>query len=105
MTNINISSFKLATGEEIIAELVLDNNLTNSANAGWLKFKNPAIVVVSETGLALQAFMVYAEGPIAVSESHILATCEVSEKVKEYYNKLFNPTQIVTPDKNIILPS
>lgn len=99
MTKINISSFKLATGEEIIAELV------DASNAGWLKFKNPAIVVVSETGLALQAFMVYAEGPIAVSESHILATCEVSEKVKEYYNKLFNPTQIVTPDKNIILPS
>lgn len=99
MTNINISSFKLATGEEIIAELV------DGSDAGWLKFKNPAIVVVSETGLALQAFMVYAEGPIAVSELHILATCEVSDKVKEYYNKLFNPTQIVTPDKNIILPS
>lgn len=97
----NIKALKLATGEELVVEIVEESDL-------HITFKNPVASVLQrsqQTGGAALGFMPWmhsSNGPFKVTKSHIICSAEVADEVKNGYNQIFG-AGIVVPQKDLIL--
>jgi hypothetical protein len=83
MTDIKV--FKLISGEEIIGKV---------AEAGYgYELENPATIMMQQTekgiGMALMAYMPYADGTIKLYQVCIASEGEPSLKMVNEYNRLF----------------
>jgi hypothetical protein len=94
----NIKSFKLASGEELIAEIVEENDVT-------VTIKNPLGVVLqrSEKGpvIGFMPWMQSSDGPFTIKLDKIVCVAGVAQEVENGYNQIFG-AGIVVPPKQLI---
>ena len=94
----SIKALKLASGEELVVEIVEETELT-------LIIKNPLACVMQrgEKGpmLGFMPWMQAADGPFVIGIEHIILVAEVAEEVKNGYNQIFG-AGIVVPPKQLI---
>lgn len=95
----NIKALKLASGEELVVEIV-------DQEGDLITFKNPVACVMqrSEKGpmLGFMPWMQAADGPFTVHLDKIVTTANVADEVKNGYNQIFG-AGIVVPPKDLIL--
>jgi hypothetical protein len=93
-----IKALKLATGEELVAEIVTETETT-------IEFKNPLACVMQrgEQGpmLGFMPWMQAADGPFTINRDKIITIAEVAQEVKNGYNQIFG-AGIVVPPKQLI---
>jgi hypothetical protein len=92
MTDIKV--FKLISGEEIIAEMF-------SWKDGLYELKSPATIIMQQTekgiGMALMAYMPYADGNINLYKQCIASEGVPSDKMINEYNRLFGSGIEIAP--------
>jgi hypothetical protein len=101
----NIHILKLATGEEILAEIV------SSVVGGDIIIKNPVRIVVMPNKLdpktpniGFAPWMEFSvQKNITIDSRHIIAKAEPIKEFIEQYNMMFS--NIVVPQSKLILPS
>jgi hypothetical protein len=93
-----IVGLKLVTGEELVAELVVDSD-------DYIFINNPLAAVLQrgQNGpqLGFMPWMPFAEGQIKIKLDKLVALVEVDNEIKNQYNTIFG-TGIVTPSKQLI---
>ena len=97
---INVKLFRIATGEEVVAELV-------SQDDNFVTVKNGLVVIPTSTGgigFAPWASVIDKSIPeLIIAKNHIVYIAEVDEQVKNKYNEIYG-SKLVTPgEKKLIL--
>ena len=97
---INVKLFRIATGEEVVAELV-------SQDDNFVTVKNGLVVLPSpdgRVGFAPWASVIDKTIPdLIIAKNHIVYIAEVDEQVKNKYNEIYG-SKLVTPgEKKLIL--
>ena len=95
----DIKLIRLITGEEIVAEVV-------DWSDGMMTVKNALCVIPhqDQIGFAPWATVIDPDFPeIALDMKHVIYSVAVVPQVVEQYNKIFNTSDIITPDKQLIL--
>jgi len=97
---IDVKLFRIATGEEVVAELV-------SQDDNFVTVKNGLVVLPSpdgRVGFAPWASVIDKTIPdLIIAKNHIVYIAEVDEQVKNKYNEIYG-SKLVTPgEKKLIL--
>lgn len=97
---IDVKLFRIATGEEVIAELV-------SQDDNFVTVKNGLVVIPTSNGsvgFAPWASVIDKTIPeLIIAKNHIVYTAEVDPQVKNKYNEIYG-SKLVTPgEKKLIL--
>ena len=97
---INVKLFRIATGEEVVAELV-------SQDDNFVTVKNGLVVLPSPDGRV--GFAPWASvidktiSDLIIAKNHIVYIAEVDPQVKNKYNEIYG-SKLVTPgEKKLIL--
>jgi hypothetical protein len=82
-----VKAFKLVSGEDIIAEVINDNDLT-------CMIKSPAVIVVQrseagQVGVGLQPYTPFASGNVTLHKTSFIADFEVDVSLTNEYNRIF----------------
>jgi hypothetical protein len=97
---INVKLFRIATGEEVVAELV-------SQDDNFVTIKNGLVVIPTSNGnvgFAPWASVIDRTIPeLIIAKNHIVYIAEVDEQIKTKYNEVYG-SKLVTPgEKKLIL--
>ena len=96
---INVKLLRIATGEEIIAELVSEEDIS-------VTIKNGLVIVPNgqNFGFMPWASVIDKDSPeLIISKNHIVYIAEVESGVKKKYNEIFG-SRLITPDeKKLVL--
>jgi len=97
---IDVKLFRIATGEEVVAELISEDD-------NFVTLKNGLVVLPSadgRVGFAPWASVVDRSIPeLIIARNHIVYIAEVDPQVKTKYNEIYG-SKIVTPgEKKLIL--
>ena len=97
---INVKLFRIATGEEVIAELV-------SQDDNFVTVKNGLVVLPSpdgRVGFAPWASVIDKTIPdLIIAKNHIVYIAEVDEQVKNKYNEIYGSKLVTPSEKKLIL--
>lgn len=98
---IEVKLFRIATGEEVIAELISEDD-------NFVTLKNGLVVLPSpdgRVGFAPWASVIDRSIPdLCIAKTHIIYVAEVDPTVKKKYNEVYGGSTIVTPEeKKLIL--
>ena len=96
---INVKLFRIVTGEEVIAELVLEDENT-------VTIKNGLVVLPTgqNVGFAPWASVIDRDKPdLIISKNHIVYIAEVDSGVNKKYNEIYGSKLITPEDKKLIL--
>ena len=97
---INVKLFRIATGEEVIAELV-------SQDDNFVTVKNGLVVLPSpdgRVGFAPWASVIDKTIPdLIIAKNHIVYIAEVDEQVKIKYNEIYRSKLVTPSEKKLIL--
>ena len=97
---INVKLFRIATGEEVIAELV-------SQDDNFVTVKNGLVVLPSpdgRVGFAPWASVIDKTIPdLIIAKNHIVYIAEVDEQVKIKYNEIYGSKLVTPSEKKLIL--
>lgn len=96
---INVKLFRISTGEEVVAELVSETDIS-------VVMKNGLVVLPTSqggVGFAPWTPVIDKDNPeVEVSKNFVVYIAEVDDQVKTKYNEIFS--KIITPEqKKIIL--
>jgi hypothetical protein len=96
---IDVKLLRIATGEEVVAELI-------SQDETAITVKNGLVVLPTgqSVGFAPWATVIDKENPnLVISKTHIVYIAEVDSSVKKKYNEIYG-SKIITPDeKKLVL--
>jgi hypothetical protein len=97
---INVKLFRIATGEEVVAELV-------SQDDNFVTVKNGLVVIPTSTGgvgFAPWATVIDKSIPeLIIAKNHIVYTAEVDSQVKNKYNEIYGSKLVTPTEKKLIL--
>jgi hypothetical protein len=97
---IDVKLFRIATGEEVIAELV-------SEDESFVTVKNGLVVLPSpdgRVGFAQWASVIDKSIPeLIIARNHIVYTAEVDPSVKKKYNEIYGSKLVTPEEKKLIL--
>ena len=97
---INVKLFRIATGEEVIAELVAQDD-------NFVTVKNGLVVLPSpdgRVGFAPWASVIDKTIPdLIIAKNHIVYIAEVDEQVKIKYNEIYGSKLVTPSEKKLIL--
>jgi hypothetical protein len=97
---INVKLFRIATGEEVVAELV-------SQDDNFVTVKNGLVVLPTPqggVGFAPWATVIDKSIPeLIIAKNHIVYTAEVDEQVKNKYNEIYGSKLVTPSEKRLIL--
>ena len=97
---INVKLFRIATGEEVVAELV-------SQDDNFVTVKNGLVVLPSpdgRVGFAPWASVIDKTIPdLIIAKNHIVYIAEVDEQVKNKYNEIYGSKLVTPSEKRLIL--
>ena len=97
---IDVKLFRIATGEEVIAELV-------SQDDNFVTVKNGLVVLPSpdgRVGFAPWASVIDKTIPdLIIAKNHIVYIAEVDEQVKNKYNEIYGSKLVTPSEKKLIL--
>ena len=97
---IDVKLFRIATGEEVIAELV-------SQDDNFVTVKNVLVVIPTAQGgvvFAPWASVIDRTIPeLIIAKNHIVYIAEVDSQVKTKYNEIYGSKLVVPDEKKLIL--
>ena len=97
---INVKLFRIATGEEVVAELV-------SQDDNFVTVKNGLVVLPTSTGtvgFAPWASVIDKTIPeLIIAKNHIVYIAEVDSGVRNKYNEIYGSKLITPNDKKLVL--
>jgi len=95
----NVKLFRIATGEEVVAELVSEDD-------NFVTVKNGLVVLPTNTGVGFAPWSMVIDTSIPdliIARNHIVYIGEVNSDVKKKYTDLYG-SKLITPDeKKLIL--
>jgi len=95
----NVKLFRIATGEEVIAEVVSEDDATVTVQNGLV-----VLPTGQSIGFAPWSPVVDEDNrELVVSRNHIVYIGEVSSSVKKKYNEIYGSKLITPEDKKLIL--
>ena len=95
----NVKLFRIATGEEVIAEVVSEDDATVTVHTGLV-----VLPTGQSIGFAPWSPVVDEDNrELVVSRNHIVYIGEVSSSVKKKYNEIYGSKLITPEDKKLIL--
>jgi hypothetical protein len=95
----NVKLFRIATGEEVIAEVVSEDDATVTVQNGLV-----VLPTGQSVGFAPWSPVVDEDNrELVVSRNHIVYIGEVSSSVKKKYNEIYGSKLITPEDKKLIL--
>jgi hypothetical protein len=96
---INVKLFRIATGEEVIAELVSEDD-------NFVTIKNGLVVIPTSTGsvgFAPWASVIDKTIPeLIIAKNHIVYIAEVDSQIKTKYNEVYG-SKLVTPGEKKLI--
>ena len=98
LTKHDTITIKLASGEEVVAEVVSQDDNT-------ITVKNPLVVIpqAQNVGFAPWATVIDKDNPeVPVSRMHVIYMVDVDSNVKKKYNELFG-SKLITPDEKKLI--
>ena len=96
---INVKLFRIATGEEVVAELLSEDEETVIIQNGLVVLPGANGTV----GFAPWATVIDRENPeITVSKNHIVYIVQVDSSIKKKYNELYG-SKLVTPEEKKLI--
>ena len=97
---IDVKLFRIATGEEVVAELVSEDN-------NFVTLKNGLVVLPGadgRVGFAPWASVVDRSIPeLIIARNHIVYIAEVDPAIKKKYNELYGSKLVTPEEKKLIL--
>ena len=97
---INVKLFRIATGEEVVAELV-------SQDDNFVTVKNGLVVLPTPqggVGFAPWSPVINKDKPeIEVSRNFVVYVAEVEEQVEKKYNEIYGSKLVTPSEKRLIL--
>ena len=97
---IDVKLFRIATGEEVIAELISEDD-------NFVTVKNGLVVLPSpdgRVGFAPWASVIDRTIPeLIIAKNHIVYTAEVDPSVKKKYNEIYGSKLVTPEEKKLIL--
>jgi len=95
----NVKLFRIATGEEVIAEVISEDDATVTVQNGLV-----VLPTGQSIGFAPWSPVVDEDNrELVVSRNHIVYIGEVSSSVKKKYNEIYGSKLITPEDKKLIL--
>ena len=95
----NVKLFRIATGEEVIAEVVSEDDANVTVQNGLV-----VLPTGQSVGFAPWSPVVDEDNrELVVSRNHIVYIGEVSSSVKKKYNEIYGSKLITPEDKKLIL--
>ena len=97
---INVKLFRIATGEEVVAELVSEDDNFVTVKNGLVVLPTPNGTV----GFAPWASVINKSIPdLIIAKHHIVYIAEVEEQVKNKYNEIYGSKLVTPAEKKLIL--
>jgi len=97
---IDVKLFRIATGEEVVAELISEDD-------NFVTLKNGLVVLPSadgRVGFAPWASVVDRSIPeLIIARNHIVYIAEVDPAIKKKYNELYGSKLVTPEEKKLIL--
>lgn len=97
---IDVKLFRIATGEEVVAELVAQDN-------DFVTVKNGLVVIPTSTGsvgFAPWASVIDKTIPeLIIAKNHIVYIAEVDPQIKNKYNEVYGSKLVTPSEKKLIL--
>jgi len=97
---INVKLFRIATGEEVVAELISEDD-------NFVTVKNGLVVLPSpdgRVGFAPWATVIDKDIPeLIIARNHIVYTAEVDPAIKKKYNEIYGSKLVTPEEKKLIL--
>lgn len=97
---INVKLFRIATGEEVVAELVSEDD-------NFVTVKNGLVVLPSpdgRVGFAPWASVIDKTIPeLIIAKNHIVYVAEVDPQIKNKYNEIYGSKLVTPTEKKLIL--
>jgi hypothetical protein len=97
---IEVKLFRIATGEEVVAELVSEDD-------NFVTIKNGLVVIPTSTGsvgFAPWASVIDRTIPeLIIAKNHIVYTAEVDPQIKKKYNEVYGSKLVTPEEKKLIL--
>ena len=97
---IDVKLFRIATGEEVVAELISEDD-------NFVTLKNGLVVLPTSTGtvgFAPWATVIDKSIPdLIIARNHVVYIAEVEEQVKNKYNEVYGSKLVTPEEKKLIL--
>jgi len=96
---IDVKLIRILTGEEIVAEIVTQDDLT-------VTVKNALVVIPSQSGVGFASWATVIardEPEIVLNKEHIIYSVKVQEEVYSKYNEMFGSKLITPAEKKLVL--
>jgi len=97
---IDVKLFRIATGEEVIAELISEDD-------NFVTVKNGLVVIPTAqggVGFAPWASVIDRTIPeLIIAKNHIVYTAEVDPQVKTKYNEIYGSKLVIPDEKKLIV--